>query len=52
MERLLYEDTAVIPNMFTVVVNARAGTLQGPTMRQTPDAANGALDTHLWEWTR
>ncbi len=52
MERLLYEDVGVIPNMFTVVVNARAGNLRGPKLRTTPDAANGVLDTHLWEWTR
>jgi ABC-type transport system substrate-binding protein len=52
LERILYEDTGVIPNMFTVVVNARAGNLQGPRVRQTPDAANSALYTHLWEWTR
>ncbi|MPZ13010.1 MAG: hypothetical protein GEU73_01055 [Chloroflexi bacterium] len=52
MERLLYDDTAVIPNMFTVVVNARAATLKGPKLRTTPESANGILDVHTWEWIR
>jgi peptide/nickel transport system substrate-binding protein len=52
MERLLYDSTGVIPNMFTVVVNARSGTLKGPKIRATPDAANGILDSHTWEWIR
>ncbi|HZT07701.1 MAG TPA: ABC transporter substrate-binding protein [Chloroflexota bacterium] len=52
MERLIYEDVGAIPTMFMVVVNARAGNLQGPKVRQTPDAANGAFNTYLWEWTR
>ena len=52
MERLLYEDTGVIPVMFAVKVNARVGSLQGPIVKQTPDAGIGAQDTHLWQWTR
>jgi peptide/nickel transport system substrate-binding protein len=52
MERLISEDTGAIPTMFTVVVNARAGNLQAWRVRQTPDAAGSALNTHLWEWTR
>jgi hypothetical protein len=52
MEWLPYEDAAVIPNLFTVVVNVRAENLRGPKVRTTPDSGNGALDTYLWEWTR
>jgi ABC-type transport system substrate-binding protein len=52
MERLLNENTAIIPNMFTVVVNAHAASLRGPKLRTTPDAANGILDAHTWEWVR
>ena len=51
MERLLYEDTAIIPNMFTVVVNARVATLRGPEMRTTPDAGIGIQNIHTWTWS-
>ena len=44
--------TALYPSREDVELNARAGNLQGPVVKQTPDAANGALNTQLWEWTR
>jgi ABC-type transport system substrate-binding protein len=52
MERLLYDNAAIIPNLFTVVVNARVATLRGPAMRTTPDAGLGMQNAHTWEWTR
>ncbi len=52
MERVLNDDVGIIPNMFTVVVNARVAALQGPKMRTTPDAGVGIQNIHTWEWTR
>jgi len=51
MERLLYDEVAVIPNMFTVVVNAYAAGLAGPVLRATPDAGSGIQHIETWEWT-
>ncbi len=51
MERLMYEDVGIIPNLFTVVVNARAAGLTGPVVRTTPDAGMGIQGISTWGWT-
>ena len=51
MERLLYDDVAIIPNLFTVVVNAHVTGLAGPKLRATPDAGSGIQRIESWEWT-
>src|SRR5204863_333879 len=41
MEKAVTDDVGSIPHYFTLVITAFGSDLQGPLMRQTPDAANG-----------
>ncbi len=50
MEKTLTEEVGSIPHYFTLVITAFSSDLQGPLMRQTPDAVTGQSNVYTWEW--
>ena len=52
MERLINQDAAVVPLMFSPYVVPHVGALSGPVARHAPlpDGGGTFLHVHLWEW--
>ena len=50
IEQLFTQELPGIPHWFNPSVTAHVAGLKGPVARQTPDAAQGILRIHEWEW--
>jgi peptide/nickel transport system substrate-binding protein len=50
MERILTEDSAVIPHLFGPETNGHVAGLAGPVARQMPTTSGAFLWIHTWEW--
>jgi len=51
LERLMNEDAAVVPLMYSPYVVPHVAALKGPVAMQVPRSPNNSfLNLHLWEW--
>lgn len=50
IEQLFTQELPGIPHWFNPSVTAHVAALKGPVSRQTPDAPQGILRVHEWEW--
>jgi len=50
IEQMFTQELPGIPHWFNPSVTAHVAALKGPVSRQTPDAPQGILRVHEWEW--